>query len=63
MLIEKEQYPLNIDITYKKNFPLSSTLEDRIKVYMYPLDGTISLSEKCIMTMKTKGGVLGMRWV
>lgn len=62
MLLEREQYPLNIDITYKKNFPSSSTLKENgktTKVYMYPLDGTISLTEKCILSMKTKGGVLG----
>ena len=56
ILIEKDEYPLQIDITYKKKFLLQDGTTT--KVYMYPLEGTISLTDKCIISMKTRGGVL-----
>ena len=49
--IEKEEYPMDIDITYKKRCL-------QIQKYTYPLGGTISLTERCILSMKTKGGVI-----
>ena len=57
LLIEKDQYPMNIDITYKKIFPLKDD-DATTKVYMSPLDKTISLTDKCMLSMRTRGGVL-----